>query len=231
MSDISNMISRCSWFEGIPREGLEQLIAAASIKRWPVGSCLHTTGETTRSVFGVSSGRVRLSMSSALGHEFTIIDLESGAWTGHQCLIGDQPRMLTAQVIESAEILSISRPVLLDIGEQYPVLYRNLFHTEIHNSRRFYELTGGMLFYPLRVRLAGRLLDLLEENGQVMDTGVMLETRLSQNDFAHLAMGSRQRVNKIFREWNERGILSMEGDNYLVTDIENLRLELEIEEE
>jgi CRP/FNR family cyclic AMP-dependent transcriptional regulator len=135
--------------------------------------------------------------------------------------------LCTAQVKEKAQILSIPRNVVLEVGKQFPVLYRNLFKNSIRNERQLYALMGGMLFYPLRVRLAGRLLILLEEHGEVTSDGVMLETRLSQNDFAQLAMGSRQRVNKIFREWVERGILSMVGENYLVTDMERLRAELD----
>ena len=230
MSNFLGVINRSSWFAGIADPGLEQLAAAAQKKTWAVGSYLYSTGEPTRAIHCVLSGRVRISITSALGHEFTVVDLEPEAWTGQPSLIGDEPRLLTAQVKESAEILSIPRNVVLAVSEEYPVLYRNLFHQEIHNARLLYELMGGMLFYPLRVRLAGRLLNLLEEHGQEMDDGIMLETRLSQNDFAHLVMGSRQRVNKIFREWNERGILSMQGDNYLITDIDSLRLELEVED-
>ena len=199
MTDIAGIVERCQWFEDIPEEGLEQLASAAQIKSWPVGSCLYSTGESTQSIFCVVAGRVRISITSALGQEFTVVDLEPESWLGEPCLIGDEPRMLTAQVKEAALILFIPRRIVLSMAEKYPVLYRNLFQKGIYDARLLYELMGGMLFYPLRVRLAGRLLALLEEHGQDIEGGVMLETRLSQNDFAQLAMGSRQRVNKIYR--------------------------------
>ncbi len=229
MTDASGIVQRCPWFEGVPPKGLAQLTEAAKFKSCPVGSCLYSIGDASNSIFCVLDGRIRLSITSALGHEFTIIDLEPESWLGEQCLIGNEPRLITAQVKEGANYLAIPRSVVLKVGEEYPIMYRNLFKVEILNARGIYQLMGGMLFYPLRARLAGRLIILLEEHGQVLEDGIMLDTRLSQNDFAHLVMGSRQRVNKIFMEWRERGILSMVGDNYLVTDIENLKLEIDIE--
>lgn len=231
MSDARAIIGRGEWFEGVADAGLDKLAAAAQFKRWPAGSCIYSTGESTSSIYCVLGGRVRISITSALGHEFTLVDHDTETWLGEPCLIGDEPRMLTAQVKEDADVLSIPRHVVLEVAAVYPSLYQNLFRRSIHNARQLYQLMGGMLFYPLRVRLAGRLLNLLEENGQEVAGGTLLESRLSQNDFAHLAMGSRQRVNKIFREWNERGILAMQGDNYLITDIVALKLELEIDEE
>ncbi|MEH6590401.1 MAG: Crp/Fnr family transcriptional regulator [Halioglobus sp.] len=231
MTDVKAVVQRCPWFQGIPEQGLAKLVAAAQVKQWPVGSCLYAVGESTNVVHCVLSGRVRLYISSATGSEFTITDREQESWLAQQSLMGDQTRMLTAQVKVTADILTIPRAIVLDVGEKFPVLYKNLFRSELQNARGLYELFGGMLFYPLRVRLAGRMLELLEEHGQDIGSGIMLETRLSQNDFANLAMGSRQRINKIFREWNERGILSMEGDKYLVTDIDGLRGELEVDDD
>jgi CRP/FNR family cyclic AMP-dependent transcriptional regulator len=231
MTDIKAVVQRSPWFAGIPEEGINKLVTAAQVKQWPAGSCLYAAGESTTVIHCVLSGRVRLFISSASGSEFTITDKEQESWLAQQSLVGDQTRMLTAQVKATADVLTIPRVVVLEVGDQFPILYKNLFRTELQNARGLYELFSGMLFYPLRVRLAGRLLELLEEHGQDIGTGIMLETRLSQNDFANLALGSRQRVNKIFREWNERGILSMEGDKYLVTDIDGLRLELDVDDD
>ncbi len=39
-----------------------------------------------------------------------------------------------------------------------------------------------------------------------------------------------QRVNKIFREWTEKGILGMQSDRYLIYDMSALQRELTVEE-
>ena len=57
---------------------------------------------------------------------------------------------------------------------------------------------AGIAFYPLRARLAGRLLVLRLDYGVPCDEGDLLDVHLSQSDFARLCLGSRQRINKFF---------------------------------
>ena len=55
--------------------------------------------------------------------------------------------------------------------------------------------------------------------------------KLSQQDFAKMGMGSRQRVNKIFREWQVKGIYEKVTGKYLIKDIEALKLETHNQED
>ena len=83
---------------------------------------------------------------------------------------------------------------------------------------------------PLRSRLAGRFLALVEEHGQKGDDGVTIDMQLSQSDFAQLSLGSRQRINKILSEWREDGIIELQSNQYLIRDIEALRGEMELKD-
>lgn len=66
--------------------------------------------------------------------------------------------------------------------------------------------------------------------GVEQELGICLDIKLSQNDFARLCLGSRQRVNKIFREWTAIGILGMHRDRYLILDTAALQREIVTEE-
>jgi CRP-like cAMP-binding protein len=83
-----------------------------------------------------------------------------------------------------------------------------------------------MAFYPLRSRLAGWFLELIQKHGQESDDGVYLDVHLSQNDFAQLSLGSRQRINKILSEWREQGIIELESNRYLIRDMAALQAEM-----
>ncbi|MDE0875248.1 MAG: hypothetical protein OSA80_01305 [Porticoccaceae bacterium] len=57
------------------------------------------------------------------------------------------------------------------------------------------------------------------------------EQEFALNDFSpQYCLGSLQRVNKIFREWTEKGILGMQSDCYLIYDTSALQRELTVEE-
>jgi len=165
-------------------------------------------------------------MASAMGQEFALIDWEPGAWLGEQALGIDAPNMLEVRVLAPSVLVVIPAQVLLQQGEKWPVLYRNLFRAGWVNTRGLYEILSAMLFYPLKARVAGRVLVLIDDHGHRVDEGVLLDIKLSQNDFARLAMGSRQRVNGIFRDWDKQGLVESRGDYLLIKDIDGLQREM-----
>lgn len=69
----------------------------------------------------------------------------------------------------------------------------------------------------------------MAEHGHEVDGGIELDINLSQNDFARLCMGSRQRINKIFREWNEAGTVAFESDHYIIKDLAALQKEIQLD--
>ncbi|TDG13605.1 Crp/Fnr family transcriptional regulator [Seongchinamella unica] len=228
MVDVSplDMISDSPWFVGLPESLIQQLAQSASIRPFNRGAYLFTEGEIDTDVYCVVTGRIRIAISSAGGHHFAITDLTHGAWFGEQGLVSDTGRAASAEALVTSHVLVLPKLAMMDAAEQWPGLYRNLLRHHVDRSRELYSLLGDVLFYPLRARVASRLLQMLADHGVHNDGEVLLEMKLTQNDFARLALGSRQRVNKIFRDWTERGIVESNGDSITVKDIEALQAEV-----
>jgi CRP-like cAMP-binding protein len=225
-NQLRQFIADSSWFAGAPDEVLNRLADSASVRHYKAKSFIWTTGEKTSEVFGLLSGRIRISLASAMGQEFAFIDWEPGAWLGEQVLGVDEPNMLEVRVLAPSDLVVIPRQVVVEVGEAWPDLYRNLFRANWVNTRGLYEILSAVLFYPLSARVAGRVLALMAEHGHRVDDGVLLDIKLSQNDFARLAMGSRQRVNRIFRDWDKQGLVETRGEYLLIKDVEGLQQEM-----
>ena len=226
--DRQAIVARSPWFTGLPEGALEALALAAQERRLEPGDCIYRQGFPTTEVYCVVEGRVRVSLHSPNGHEFALIEREPETWFGEPGLLNDEGRVLEASAIESVKLLAIPREIVLELGEQYPLMYKNLFHYNMQTLRTMHQLVGGILFYPLKARVAGRLLYLLDSHGQHTDEGLLLDIKVSQNDFARLALGSRQRVNKVFRDWNQRGLVENRNDFLLVRDRERLEEEIKL---
>jgi CRP-like cAMP-binding protein len=134
--------------------------------------------------------------------------------------------MLEVRALAPSELLAIPRQVVLEVGNIWPAMYRNLFRADWVNTRGLYEILSAVMFYPLAARLAGRVLALIDEHGRRVDGGILIDIKLSQNDFARLSMGSRQRVNRIFRDWDKRGLVVTRDDHLLIMDIKGLQREM-----
>jgi CRP-like cAMP-binding protein len=224
--DKHAFISRSPWFEGAPADCLDSLATGATIRRLAANSFLWTAGQTTGDIFGLVSGRLRISITGAAGQEYALADWEEGAWLGEQVLGLHEPNMLEVRALAPSELLAIPRQVVLEVGNIWPAMYRNLFRADWVNTRGLYEILSAVMFYPLAARLAGRVLALIDEHGRRVDGGILIDIKLSQNDFARLSMGSRQRVNRIFRDWDKRGLVVTRDDHLLIMDIKGLQREM-----
>jgi CRP/FNR family cyclic AMP-dependent transcriptional regulator len=228
--DIAGIISQSPWFQGLPEKALTRLAEAARIRSFRKKSYLYTSGEKGSEVYCLLAGRVRLLLTSAIGQEYAVTDYDAGTWLGGEFLSGDNPARLDVQINETATVLTLPRTLVLEIANEYPDVFKRLFSDYMVRFAGLMLLLQGMAFYPLRARLAGWLIELLEKHGQKEEAGVYLDTRLSQNDLAQLSLGSRQRINKILSEWRERGIIEVEGSRYLVRDMSALVHETELQD-
>jgi signal-transduction protein with cAMP-binding, CBS, and nucleotidyltransferase domain len=61
--DIVAIISRSPWFEGLPADSHQRLAEAARIRSYRKNSYLYTIGETSKDVYCILSGRIRLLFS------------------------------------------------------------------------------------------------------------------------------------------------------------------------
>lgn len=227
-ADIQKAIKHSPWFKDLPNDAIEELVAAAKATAYEHQSYLYRLGEQSHFIYCVLSGAVRIKINSVLGQEFAITHFNAGSWLGEMALTDKPAKMFEAQVLNYSVLLQIPANIIIELAERYPIIYRNLFFAENDHTIHMSELLGGMLFYPLRARLAGRLLWLVKENGIEQEEGVLIDKKISQQEFASLTMGSRQRINGILREWQELNIISFCDQRYLIKNKAALYDELEL---
>jgi CRP/FNR family cyclic AMP-dependent transcriptional regulator len=225
---IEHMIRHCNWFRGVPDEAYQELVKAARIKHFDERKYLYRLGDNTESVYGVISGFVRIKISSIQGQEFAITEFSTNAWLGEFSLSEQPVRMFEAQVLENSSIIELPKRVVKSLAEKYPIIYKNLFLDQSDRTLKMCELLSGMLFYPLKARLAGRLLWFAQHYGNAVNEGVLIDKKMSQSELADLTLGSRQRINKIIKEFEQKDILFTRGQRYLVKDMAALKNEIKI---
>ena len=226
--DIASIIADAPWFREASDDALEALIKAAKVRHIKTDKYIYCLGDQLTEVYMVLAGRVRLNITSSLGQEYALIEMEENYWFGEAAIADGQSKALEAQAQGPATILVIPMKAFNKACQLSPIIYKNLFKETVQRSRGLYTLLAGLAFYPLRARLAGRMLSLIGDHGIETAKGVLIDIKLSQKDFARLSLGSRQRINKIFREWNEREIVVQESDHYCIKDLAALTAEIEL---
>ena len=223
MSSINFLINSCSWFEGVPEEGRHILIKSARLKHYQDKKYLYRLAQQSDFVYAVVSGFVRIKISSIQGQEFSITEFSANEWFGEFSLTNQPTQMFEAQVLENASIIEIPKRVVQEVADKYPIIYKNLFIFQAKRTLKISALLGGMLFYPLAARLAGRILWFAHHYGTETVSGILINKKMSQQELAELTMGSRQRINKTLKEWEREGILAIQGQKYFIKNIPALK--------
>jgi len=220
--DIDEIISNAPWFKDLPDDAKQTLIASARIEKHPKNSFLYAAGDIALKVHCLIEGRLRAILTSPQGQEFGLDDFKPITWVGEAMLFTDEREVLSLQFKEPGKTISLNRNVVLELASKYPSIYRNILLSQIQRNRGMYRLMGGMLFYPLKSRLAWRILYFLKHYSYEKDGGTYLDIQFSQQDLARLVFGSRQRVNKIFKHWAETGVVEVKNKRYFIPDVNRL---------
>ncbi len=220
------------WFENVSEDEVAALVELSKIRRFNIGDFIYMVGDSQDSLFCILDGQVNISIIEPSGEEFGLTIWEEGVWFGEASLHEDGIMPLEARAKTTTEILVVPLSAIDSVLKNGAAFYRNIVIELIGRAKLLYKLVEILLFRPLRSRVAMRVLFLLEHVGEPQENGdVVMTVKFSQSDFAKMSGGSRQRVNQIFREWADKGVMSKQNKRYVVHNVDALQAELEAMEE
>jgi CRP-like cAMP-binding protein len=221
--NVETVIRQCAWLNGAPESVFERVIAAARLKQFKQKNDLYRLGDIGEFVYGIVSGFVRIKISSFDGQEFAITEFSQNDWLGEFSLAEVPTLMFEAQVLEGSSIVEIPKRIIRALADEHSIIYQNLFLEQCKRTSRMCELLSGMLFYPLRARVAGRLVWFAQHYGMQTSDGILIQKKMSQQELADLTLGSRQKVNQILKQFEHEQILGLTAKTFLVKDVNALK--------
>lgn len=225
--EILNRVIDSSWFKNVDTVKIAKLLDLSFVKKYAPGEYLYMVGDIQDNVFFVLEGQVKVSIVGQGGEEFMLTVWEANNWLGEAAFHGDHSMPL--EVSATREVKVLLMPVkaiesLLDNGDAF---YKNIMLDMVGRAKLLYRLVDALLFKPLNARVAVRMLHLLKVYGEQGEDGMLLPLKFSQAEFARMSGGSRQRVNKVFRQWSEAGIVTKQGRNYVVHNVAALEMQID----
>jgi len=165
--------------------------------------------EPVNRLFLIRSGAVKVMRQLATGDEAVMSILGSGEFFGELALVDDQGPAATVVALEPVEILALSREDFLGYVLTYPVAASaaiGLLSERVRHLGDQLEEAYGM---ELPQRLARRLVVLGQAHGKETAEGLAIDLPLTQSDLAGMIGASRQRVNRLLAEWQDRQLLRL----------------------
>ncbi len=196
------------WRDVAPPELVAALSALGHSRQLVDGELLYARGDCSQDLIGVRSGLIRMIGSTADGYEGLLGLYRAGTWFGEVSFFDALPRPADAYAVGATEVLIVPAERLREALDRNPVWYREFARVLCHKLRvALVHIESSFLPPPVRVAL--RLLDLVEAYGRTGADGVELDLVLPQEDLARMLGLTRQSVNKELRVFQAQGWLQV----------------------
>src|SRR5262245_33096222 len=103
--DRRHLLSGMSIFESLDERALDALLKVTSTRRLDAGEVLFRKGDQGRQLYGVLSGRLKVTASGRDGREVVLNFCDPGELIGEISLLDSNPRSATIVALEHSELL------------------------------------------------------------------------------------------------------------------------------
>jgi CRP/FNR family transcriptional regulator, cyclic AMP receptor protein len=190
------MLERSPLFRGLPPASLQRLASLATQRRFNAGEIVFSQGDPGDALYGVVTGKIRISAGATDGRELSLNIMEPGDTFGEIALLDGGERTASATADVASELVSIRREHFLDTLKREPALALELLRLCGQRLRWTSGLFEDAALLDVPSRLAKRLLGLVNSSDSLA---------ISQEELASFLGVSRQVVNQHLQGWKDRG--------------------------
>ena len=209
-ADLADVLRRTSLLASVPDADLAMLAGASRVRTLRRGQVVFSAGDPGDSLIVLITGRLKVVTRSADGAELTHTIVGPGETLGEVSIADGGPRSADVETLADSQLLFIPRERVQDVCARIPAVALALAASVAATVRRLTEATSDLVFLHLPRRVAKVLLS------QPRDAGRIISPQMNQEQFAHLAAGTRQSINAALRGFEKRGWITTDGRDLTV---------------
>ena len=206
---------------GLDDAALEAIVSAARDRTYDTNQVLFRVGERAEQLFLLRKGSVRFSRVSTAGREVVMAVLVAGDVCGLGSLLNaDVNYYGTAVALEPSQMLVWNQSSVSKLAMTYPLLSQNALHVALNYIAHFIDRQMRLASSSAEERLAGTLIKLGTQKGNVTPTGV--ELALTNELLASLADVSPFTTSRAMQTWTRSGAITKSRGRVRITAPEKL---------
>ena len=176
-----------------------------------------------KALYLIASGTVQVYMTGIDGRETILSFLERGDFFGEMSLIDGEPRSASVRTVTDAQLMIIHREPFLTLIRQTPEIAMSLLSEMSKRLRKANKQIGSLSTMSVSGRVAGTLLNLMEERGMRIhtDNGQMvtvIHNRPTQQQLADMSGTTRETVSRICSMLVKANAIAMTGKDIVIFD-------------
>lgn len=179
-------------------------------------------GDQSDKVYLLKAGVVKISKYSDDGKEIILGMVNPGEIFGELALIDPGQREHVAEAVMDSFVCIVDRKHFLHYLQKNPQM--SLHITKIIGLRlkNLGQRVEDLVFRNVHQRLAGLLLDLLEDYGYEKRGNKYIYVRLTHNDIASLTGSTRETITAALNDFKRRGMIDFDGRRLVILNRDEL---------
>ncbi len=199
-----------------PNSVVELLRSGVKTKIYLKGEYIFISDQEVTSLVGILSGRAKMYFMDHLGNEFTLKILAKGDIIGYRQILDNEKFSGYIQVIEEAEVCSISKNLFLRIMEEDITVNKMIISRLCDDVRIAKDIIANLSLKDVKHRICSIVLKL---HKQFSYPGFdEINTDLSREDFAKLVGVARESLSRSLSELVQEKVISIEKKNIKILD-------------
>lgn len=188
----------------------------------PRATVLFAEGQPADGVYLLRSGRVKISISSAVGKKTILRIQQSGSLLGLNSVLKDVPYDVTVETLERCRVDFVSRSdfrKLLDQSEAARVAVAHTLSNEL--STLVEHMRPLLLSQSASEKLVRLLLKWCDEQGELGAENVRVDLGLTHEEIGQIICVSRETVTRLFGELKKKHFVTF-ADNAIFVRVNRL---------
>ena len=209
-------LTKSPLFQALQPDEIDAVLAQIAVRKTARGTTILRRGDASPGALVIMMGRVRIATTSEDGREVTLGMLGPGDVLGEMSLLDGEAVSADAIALEDCVLLLIERGRFMRLLRSSSDLCVRLMGVLCQRLRRSNAALEDMALLGLPARLGRLLLRLAKDTGTPLPHGTRIEVKLSQKDISTIVGGSREKVNRQLRQWEDGGAIGRDGGRIVV---------------
>ena len=195
---------------------LENINGGKTVLDLAKDTTIFSQGDAAEAIYFIQTGKVKITVVSAVGKEAVLAMLGPHGFLGEGCLVGQRVRISTAATIQESKLFRIERRAMLQALHAQPELSEKFTASLLARNIDLEEDLCDQLFNHSEKRLA-RVLLKLARFGQHDAMPAATMPRVSHETLAEMVGTTRSRVTHFMNKFRTLGLIDYNASSQNTT--------------
>jgi len=180
------------------------------------GESIFNIGDTANKLYIVCSGKMKLFKYMSDGKEQILYIYSTGDFIGAFNLLKADKFAFSAEALEDTAILTLSKQAFDDIALKNPTITLKILEKAYDRIKGVESLVDRLSSTSADAKVAGLLLNLIDDFGTATDEGIMLELSINREEMGSYAGISRETMTRKLNLFKELDYIEFYGNKRIL---------------